>query len=338
MEMNKNENKIGGGRIAYVDALKCIGILLVIKGHVDLFGFGVDSYDCMSSQLAYAFNMPIFFFISGYFAYKEIMPSNKILEGIRNKFVYLVLPAVFFSLYMNIVKERQLLGFIYKGFGIYWFTITLFYCFLLYYITRLFFGSRKCLCGILALISVIGVAYLSLGNKYEIPLLDLNHLSKYFQYFSFGIIAKMFNDKYVALITNKSLISIVTILLFCLLAIVCHCTTEIPSIVIRPLRDMVLRYAGTFIMLSIFFRTNDFFCKNNWLNKVILKIGRYSLPMYLLQYFFLPEFPQIENLDMFTINMISIMYTFLIVAVCMLFIAIISNSDFARKYILGQRK
>lgn len=58
------------GRIPCFDALKCLGIILVIHGHVELFGFGIKN--CSSWEVFYSFNMPLFFFISGFFAFKEI--------------------------------------------------------------------------------------------------------------------------------------------------------------------------------------------------------------------------------------------------------------------------
>lgn len=51
-----------GDRIAYLDALKCLGILMVIEGLVKLMGMGInDTYDNPSSLMMYSFNMPIFF-------------------------------------------------------------------------------------------------------------------------------------------------------------------------------------------------------------------------------------------------------------------------------------
>lgn len=60
---------LGGGRINYLDSLKFLGILLVIEGHVWDFGMGIETYDSLSGLMLYSFNMPIFFFVSGFLAY-----------------------------------------------------------------------------------------------------------------------------------------------------------------------------------------------------------------------------------------------------------------------------
>lgn len=51
---NKLTLSEGGKRLAYLDALKCLGILLVISGHVGFFGMGIrNTYDSPSSLMLY---------------------------------------------------------------------------------------------------------------------------------------------------------------------------------------------------------------------------------------------------------------------------------------------
>lgn len=72
----KEENVIppvnNGKRLAYFDTLKCLGILLVISGHVQFLGMDIKVYDSPPTLMLYSFNMPLFFFISGYLAFKMI--------------------------------------------------------------------------------------------------------------------------------------------------------------------------------------------------------------------------------------------------------------------------
>lgn len=55
-------NTAGKQRLAYIDAIKCLGILLVISGHVQFMGMGIETYDSPLSLMLYSFNMPLFFF------------------------------------------------------------------------------------------------------------------------------------------------------------------------------------------------------------------------------------------------------------------------------------
>ena len=340
MMMNVNKTSLGGGREVYFDALKCIGILLVIRGHVELFGLGISkTYEEMSCLMMYSFNMPIFFFISGYFAYKENMTTRDIGRNLWNKFLFLVLPAVAFSVFYRFCNGENPIRFINDGFGRYWFTITLFLCFLVYYLVRLTVFAKRWQGIVMIVLSLAGIGYLSFFSKYGVPLLDLNHLTKYFQYFTLGILAKMYHERYVRLLTNQALIAAVTIGFFVLLVALFQCA--MPSFVHHTLRDLVLRYMGTFMIISLFFNHKEVFCKETKVNKLISYIGRYTLPIYLLQYFFMPDLGHfagiIDNLDMLTINIICMGYTTVITVLCVLFIWLLSNSRIVSKYVLGQR-
>ena len=72
-----------------------------------------------------------------------------------------------------------------------------------------------------------------------------------------------------------------------------------------------------------------------------MSVGRKSLPIYLLQYFFIPHFAPIpewmKDLDKFNVHIISFSYTVLITGVCLLFITLLSNSNVVKKYVLGQK-
>ena len=82
-------------RIAYLDALKCLGILIVIDNHVRVT-MGFMPYDTLSAMMLKAVTMPLFFFVSGLLAYKQSMSIKDVWDNIRRKFVFLVIPALVF--------------------------------------------------------------------------------------------------------------------------------------------------------------------------------------------------------------------------------------------------
>lgn len=57
-------------RIRYIDALRGFTMLLVVFGHVMMFTFGIGGYNSVIGSFFLTFRMPMFFFISGYIAYK----------------------------------------------------------------------------------------------------------------------------------------------------------------------------------------------------------------------------------------------------------------------------
>lgn len=339
--MKISELVIGGGkRLAYLDAIKCLGIVLVICGHVQFFGMNVEAYSSPATLMLYSFNMPLFFFVSGYLAFKErAIGEWRELKRLKDKFLFLVIPAFAFYIIYTLKNGGNILDLIQNGLGGYWFTFTLFEMFVIYYIVNAISKSKTSLAIILALLSIIGVGYLSFFSQYEIRFLDFNRLSKYFQFFTMGVFAKMYIEQYDRLMRNEYLkvFSIVSffILLFSLFQI------NMPSVVFHFLRDIVLRYLGLYIVISLFYCNKDFFNRETKVNNRILKIGQNSLAIYLLQYFFMPDFsayPEwLQGLDWLSNYAICFVYTVFITAICMIFIELLSNSLIVKKYVLGKK-
>ena len=328
----------GGGRIAYLDALKCIGILLVIEGHVR-GAFGIQVYDTLSGLMLYSFDMPIFFFVSGFLAYKGNIGPKDAIDKIRQKFAYLVVPAVILKLFSDLIAHRSFFDVFTNGFKGYWFTITLFEIFLIYYVVQLIFKKEIVRNIALLIIAFAGLGVLRVNGSVGPNILDLNHLTKYFQYFVFGVLAMNYKSKYERLMQNEAAKTIALLSFFVLLFIMGYDIKPAP--VHNLLRDVVLRYLGTFIVISFFVCHAKGFDKETRINKIILSIGQKSLPIYLLQYFFIPHFNIVPNwivsLDIFSIHIISCFYMVVITGTCLLFISILSNSKVVKRYVLGQK-
>lgn len=84
-------------RIGYVDILKCIGIILIVYGHIYI--------NQISYNLLYSFHVSIFFFIAG-FLYKQ-QPTGK---NIKHKFYTTIIPYLIFGfielLYWQFIEKR----------------------------------------------------------------------------------------------------------------------------------------------------------------------------------------------------------------------------------------
>lgn len=339
------ENRLvamGGGksRIAYLDAIKCLGILLVIQGHVELMGLGLNiTYDEASSLLRYSFNMPIFFFVSGFLAHKDNELGCFDVLKLKNKFLYLVLPALLIAAYYKLYTHENIIDIFTKGLGMYWFTFTLFEVFVLFYFAVMISRSKLMLIIILSLLSVAGVGYLSFFSNYEIAFLDFNHLAKYFQYFTVGVIAKMYASTYDRVMRSESIKLITTGAFFIILALLFY--GILPSVAHHFIRDIVLRWLGTFVVIAWFYSNKDRFEQDTRLNKWISKIGKNSLAIYLLHYFFLPDFKAvpklIESMDIVSVHIFSFIYAVVITVVCLIFIELLSNSAIIKKYALGKK-
>ena len=312
---------------------------MVVEGHVWDFGMGIETYDSLSGLMLYTFNMPIFFFASGFLAYKVKLELSDTIKKIRQKFIYLVIPAVIFYIFRQLQGCGNPLNILTMGFGGYWFTITLFECFFIYYLTALVLPNNKLQDAVLIGLAILGIGFLSVVGEYGPKLLDLNRLTKYFQFFAMGVLAMKYRTSYEKLMHNEPLKAVALIGFFALLFTVNNAIWPRP--VFHLLRDIVLRYLGTFVVISWFVNHTEAFNVDSRINRLILDIGKKSLAIYLLQYFFIPDFNAyttwLSGMDGFTVHVISFAYTVVIIAICYVFISLLSNSMLIKKYVLGQK-
>lgn len=302
---------------------------------------GIETYDTLSGLMLYTFNMPIFFFVSGFLAYKNRQESGReLMRNIWKKFLFLVIPAVIVKCFMDLLHQQNPLLVLQDGFGGYWFTITLFECFLLYYVVWMLVKNVRWRTIVLICVALMGIGLLSVfGADFGPVVVDLNRLTKYFQYFVMGVLAMKYRTSYEKLMHNEPLKAVALIGFFALLFTVNNAIWPRP--VFHLLRDIVLRYLGTFVVISWFVNHTEAFNVDSRINRLILDIGKKSLAIYLLQYFFIPDFNAyttwLSGMDGFTVHVISFAYTVVIVAVCYVFISLLSNSMLIKKFVLGQK-
>ena len=324
-------------RIAYLDALKCLAILMVIDLHI-LAVNGFKPYENLASQMMYAPVMPLFFFVSGFLAYKQSMTINDFFTNIRRKFVFLIIPALVFRVVMDLMKHNSLLGFTTSGMGGYWFTIVLFECFFVYYMITMAIKNEKWRIGVLLALSLAGIGMLAVNKDFGPAFFDLRRLTKFFQFFVLGTLAMKWCPRYDLLMSNEVFKGIFLFFSFIVLFLL---TYDMPSALYHFLRDVSLRYFTTFAIISFFLCQESSFQRKTRLNSLINLIGQNSLAIYLLQYFFLPHFrPQPEcfsELNMVTVHLVSMIYTVAITGLCLVFIKFLSISKYIRKYVLGKK-
>lgn len=82
-------------RLLYIDQMKGVAILFVIIGHVFLFSYG--SGDNSVYNMLTIFHMPVFFYISGFLAYKSIPTMKEWCARLRKKTHSLLFPYVVFA-------------------------------------------------------------------------------------------------------------------------------------------------------------------------------------------------------------------------------------------------
>ena len=319
-------------------------MLLVVYYHVNLFmGKGSSLSDAIWDTALFSFTLPLFFFISGYIAYRAVewTPKNYIISLFKKAQALLVPTCVFSILYsITFYSHVQL------GVACYWFTIVLFEFFLIYYTVNLIARKYDTLKFILLIVLACTGGMLfafNIGQNWAgyIPL-SLDNVFQYFQFFVLGIIAQRYNET-TKKILSSSLFNSVIILIFVVSLVLMGSTNVLDTTTVKTIvRPFIVRYAGLLVVLSLFYRYKNYFAENGRISSILQCIGCHTLDIYMLHYFFI-DFNstiavKIHNLgslplEIFCIGALALMN----IALCLLLSQCIRNSKFLAKYLFGAK-
>ena len=111
-------------RFAYFDQMKGVAILFVVIGHVLIFSFGTS--DNSVFHMLTIFHMPVFFYISGYLAYRNIPTMKDWCQRLWKKTHALLFPYLIFAGLYSFFRGKDFLHLLRVGGAEYWFLYILF--------------------------------------------------------------------------------------------------------------------------------------------------------------------------------------------------------------------
>ncbi len=127
-------------RLEWLDALRGFTMLMVVTNHVYGFGFDANTKYSMFMSVCLLFRMPLFFFISGFLAYKASFSWNArdTTDLIAKKLRVQIVPTVVFmtaeiALTAKVFWDKMGTAWASSTKGGYWFTMVLLEMFLIYY-------------------------------------------------------------------------------------------------------------------------------------------------------------------------------------------------------------
>lgn len=334
-------------RIEYIDAMRGFTMLLVVFGHVLTHGLNNYSESSVVYSFFQTFRMPMFFFISGYIAYKatEYWDFDFYKKNLRKKAIIQLVPTVFFFILYGVVFRINFVSaFLKEGVGLYWFCQTLFEMFLIYYTIQLIckYTSEKLFTWLILLAmvvtKVVGLVYRTHGILYDTLL--LYRLLPYFMYFALGLLCKKYNDVFLRLMKNDAVKALLILLFFFLFIFKYHHNIPYGKNLLYLSDHLVIRVAGLFCVFSFFLCHSDFFARNGKVSQTMQFVGRRTLDIYLLHYFFIPDLSCCnEFLSTDTRAVLELLFGFglasIIIAVSLLCSAFIRNSEFLGHYLFG---
>lgn len=283
------------GRLAYLDALRGLAIFLVVYCHVASISLGIPEGIGSTNDTVSLLHLPLFFFLSGFLMFREdrfqkLKPSWKYLV---RKAGELVIPALIFVTLFALWMHRSAESILFSQFkGGYWFTFFLFLFILLYALFSLAlkrFDARIRATVILILGVCVGFAPTMTDIVFpqwtETPLSQLLAYQnfKYFLFYAFGAWIRSRFEAFTSWAegrNGKLVLVAASFIAFVLLHF------RIPHV--HFFAEWVFSLSSVLLLMNVFRGLDGTLEKRN-VGRVISFIGRRSLDIYFLHFFFLPQ-------------------------------------------------
>lgn len=269
-------------RIQYYDQMKGIAIIMVVIGHITLFSFGYDPSDVV--KMLGIFHMPIFFYISGYFTYKENTTSRYLIEKLSKRSLNLLVPFIVFGFLWCEFTNNSFIQLFLGGGGRYWFLWVLFLLstFFIVYGHLIQNIKKEWLYITLWIVPYCIIMFLKLfevkiGGIHSI--FCINHINSYYRYFLIGYLCRKYTRFNNLLFKNEIVYGIGFILYFLQWR---YCNIHNAALIF-------FGGLGAIIVLQQYLESKQHV--DNVCTKYLSKIGKASLSIYVIHYFFIPNLP-----------------------------------------------
>ena len=321
-------------------------MLLVVCSHVELFMLGKPFFSW--NELFGEFRMPLFFFVSGFVFYKPnvVYTVHKMKTLLQNKvFVQVFSPLLFLFLYCKVRNIDFSLSITSAAKSGYWFTFVLFeffiiYCFIHRLLQRAFL--KRYMRDILWM--AIGITlYLltAIGHQYI-----EDHISGFLAieklpYILFFILGTRVRKNWAimeALLDSKYGVA-VSMFVFISLNVFGDGFRQLPLGGVTWV--IVTAISGIFLTVAFFRHFTDIFSSTVMMGRIMQYIGKRTLDIYLLHYFFMEPLSTYEILNFsdsrlsFLHFVICICLSVLVMAGCLFLSNVLRTSPFLGHYLFG---
>ena len=354
-------------RLEWLDALRGFTMILVVAYHVSTNGFGEIEKTSMALPFLVLFRMPLFFFISGFLAYKPDFnwTGGRLGMMVWKKFKIQMIPTLVFMLIALIMYHPQFWNHFDRYVATpykmgYWFTLVLLQMFIIYYVFAFVEGKWLKAKGkgegswipitILWVVALIAYAVLYMPSWFKFPKPSdsswLNYTSfiqtmRYFHFFVFGNIVHRYWRGWQRLFDSKWFFPI-------LIVLVVVCCSDIFKWHLLKFQwtnlPRTISMYGLMLIVFIAFRYyQEQFTHKHLVGRGLQFIGVRTLDIYLLHFLFLPnlkmvgDFINVNNKN-FVIDVTqSVVVALLVIGFCCLVSSVLRISPFFKKYLFGRK-
>ena len=359
-------NVIKKPRLEWLDALRGFTMILVVAYHVAIMGFGEEWKNSSAIPFLVLFRMPLFFFVSGFLAYKasQVWDLRNLGTLVLKKIRVQTIPTIVFFVFAVAVLNKHFWPAAETSFhspfkGGYWFTIVLLYMFIAYYLFAYVESKLKIKSWIpITLLFVVSLFFYethyqpkyfswALGYKgaktdlyYFMMDSSLGQMLLYFPFFLYGNIVHRYWEKAQRLMDSRWFFPIIiVIVVFATLDALKWHTLRMQWAII-PLT--VARFGLLTVTLMYFRHYQKYFTKLSPIGASLQYIGRRTLDIYLIHFLFMPDLPQIGEFfksypHNFVIDIVlSVFLGLFVIAFCIITSNILRISPFFKKWLFGR--
>ena len=362
-------------RLEWLDALRGFTMILVVAYHVAEMGFGESWRHSSSMPFLVLFRMPLFFFVSGFLAYKASQLWNLSNFGslLWKKIKVQTIPTIVFFLLATAILHRKFWPALEESFhspykGGYWFTIVLLYMFVVYYVFSLLESlltsrlSPKAMkrygwipITVLFLVSLafyescyqpkyfswaLGYKGAKTASYYFLMDSSLGQLLLYFPFFLYGNIVHRYWNEAQRIMDSKWFFPAVVVVVVFATADALKWHTLRMGWAIVPLT--VAKFGLLTITFMYFRHYKQYFTKLSPIGASLQYIGRRTLDIYLLHFIFIPDLPGLGSFfnahsHNFVIDTtLSVIVGLVIIGFCIITSNILRISPFFKKWLFGR--
>lgn len=350
-------------RLEWLDALRGFTMILVVANHVGAEAFEIPRGVSTSLQFLVLFRMPLFFFVSGFLAYKASQVWNLTTFGqlVGKKLRVQIIPTVVFFLLSAMILSKDMWATIPTWLHIptkggFWFTLVLLYMFLIYYVFAYIESKLKVKSWIpITLLFIVSLVcyetcylpkYFSWAfgwRGHPNDFMNDTSLIQVFQYFPFfiygNIVHRYWEQAQKVMDSHWFYPIIVVVVIFAAMdTLKWHTLRMAWAIIPLTLARFIL-----LTMVVMYFRNyQQYFTKFSVIGASLQYIGRRTLDIYLIHYLFLPDLPTIGAFfDKYRHNFVldtlsTVVIALLVIGFCIITSNILRVSPFFRKWLFGR--
>ena len=345
-------------RMEWLDAMRGFTMILVVAYHVAQITFMQNEKTSSSLPFLVLFRMPLFFFVSGFLAYKSewIWTVSSFFSLVWKKVKIQVLPAfVFLCVLIVLKRDTPFLDTLFHALKLptksgYWFTWVLLQMFIIYYIAAIVAQRLKSNLPIWLLWLLCLLGYLSLymprefGKWYKTDFMmysSFYETLKFMHFFVVGNLVHRYWPQVLRLFRSKWLYPLLTLMAFfsCADIFKLHLFqwewTNLP-------RTLAM-YSLMFMVVMFFNYYQDSFTKSTRIGRGLQYIGVRTLDIYLLHFILLPRLPMVGAfLDKYHPNflldvLLAISLALIVIVACCLVSNILRVSPVFKEYLFGRK-